>query len=158
MLHLLITRFLSPAGQAEGAHAGPLGLQRSGTSEPPPRPPGLVGHRLHTSCSHLSKVCVDGGHRGSPGALLVAAERRGHLRRAVKDEASSGAVHQGELSHAAECPGEGGLGVRTAPPLGAGQGREWHPRRAGPRMWCACSIHSSQRGTLTLTSCLKAIL
>ena len=35
-------------------------------------------------------------------------------------------VQQVELSHAAECPGEGGLGVRTAPPLRAGQGRERH--------------------------------
>ena len=66
---------------------------------------------------------MDGSHGGTHGALLVAAERRGHLRRAVKDEESSGAVHQGELSHSSECPGEGGPGVRTAPPLGAGQGR-----------------------------------
>lgn len=139
-------------GQAEEGNAGHPGLQRSDTSQPPPGPPGPVGHRLHTPCPHLSKLCVDGGHGGTRAALLVAAERRGHLRRAVKDEASSGAVHQGELSHAAECPREGGQGVRTAPPDAAGAGTRTHARGAhAPFILPGCA-------TLTLVSCLKAIL
>ena len=93
---------------------------------------------------------MDGGHGVSPGALLVAAERRGHLRRAVKDEASSGAVQQGELSHAAECPGEGGLGVRTVPPLGARAGRGL-ARGAHAPFILPNVEHSLKR-------CLKAIL